>query len=149
VGYCLGCGGGPGVPGALGLWRNVTVPFAGVARSAEFSVSTYFVVVDDMVLAHVPQEPTPIPTQGPRRAADKGSERGDEAPHRGSDACVPQGKEREHQEALHDEEAEGPVRKEGGAGRLVPSPSFGPPRSVRFLVSTSEAHESSARTAFT
>jgi hypothetical protein len=60
MGFCRSCG-GPDDPSALGLWRNFTVPFGGVARSAEFSVWTYFVLVDDMVLAHVPQ-PTPIPT---------------------------------------------------------------------------------------
>jgi hypothetical protein len=59
------------------------------------------------------------------------------ASHRGSDACVPQGKEREHQEALHDEEAEGPVIK-----KEVRAVSSRPPQSSECSVASRPARGS-------
>jgi hypothetical protein len=66
VGACPSDCGDP--TGRFGIWRNLTAPFSGVARSVSFSVGINIFFVDDMVIELVPtQAPTKVPTQAPTK----------------------------------------------------------------------------------
>lgn len=63
------CGVGP--PRSDCVWRSVTVPFAGVAKSAGFSSDFGPVWVDDVVLELLPRVPTHAPTKAPTKPPSK------------------------------------------------------------------------------